>query len=69
MEKLYCQLYCHTSLYIDGELCAMKGSTYEIIQESEYGYEIMNENDEKHTFTKEPDDNGFNFASWFDLVE
>lgn len=61
------KLYCHTSLYIGGKPIVVKGETYPIIGEDDYGITIQNEHGALHYFTKDEDEDGDNYATW--LVE
>lgn len=60
------KLYCHTDLVMTtGGICAFAGKSYEVIDESDYYYEIINADGEPHTFSKKT--SGSNYRTWFSL--
>lgn len=62
-------LYCHTEMVYDGEVWAKAGETYEVLQDDNYAYLIIDETGWQHQLTKEPDDEGISFADWFEVRE
>jgi hypothetical protein len=61
------KLYCHTTLDMVGGIAVKEDCSYEICCESNDSYEIINEMGFSHIFSKEPDDDGYSFATWFSL--
>jgi hypothetical protein len=66
-------LLCHTTLYSVGEdvPSVIKGRAYEINDENEYYYEIIDETDAFHTFSKHGaySNSGATYKTWFKLIE
>ena len=58
------KLYCHTAL----KDAVLEGASYVIVAESLDNYEIIDEQGYEHSFTKEPDEDGFSYKNWFNLV-
>ena len=54
-------LPCHTS--IDDNLT--KGKNYKVQSENPYEYEIIDDQGDEHFFTKEPDEEGLSYQTWF----
>lgn len=63
MEGFY--LRVHT--VPDSQLDVKVGDTFEIVDEDDYLVAIMVD-DFELAFTKEPDENGISYATWFDVV-
>lgn len=59
-------LKCHTDLVMKPSTIA--GETYQIIDENDKIFEIINEDGELHQFTKDPNDEAY-YGHWFELVE
>jgi hypothetical protein len=63
------KLHCHSTLIDDsGGICALKGHNYFIIRENDFTFEIKNELGNYHTLSKKPDNEGYSFKSWFELI-
>ena len=58
------KLYCHTSLRNE----VLEGASYDIVGETLDNYEIIDEKGYEHTFSKEPDEFGESYKTWFNLV-
>ena len=58
------KLYCHTAL----KDAVLEGASYEIVGGTLDGYEIIDEQGYEHEFTKEPDEDGLSYKTWFNLV-
>ena len=58
------KLYCHTSLRNE----VLEGASYDIVGETLDSYEIIDEKGYEHAFSKEPDEFGESYKTWFNLV-
>lgn len=63
-------LVCHTEgVHDEGHIFAKVGVKYEILSEDNEEFLIIDEVDEHHWFSEEPDEEGYSYSTWFTLIE
>lgn len=59
-------LYCHKNLILVP--AALEGKSYKVVSDNEEEIIIRNEQDEIHTFSKNPNDEAY-FGKWFCYIK
>lgn len=62
------KLLCHTELIMSYGVALSEGKIYGVYEENSESFFITDENGEEHEFTKQPDNRGLSYKTWFEII-